>query len=140
LTLRHGAYSSRMTDPVMVELVEGLLADRPDLIDHPDTVYLWASATSKVLVLDVWLAEHGLHDGEGQIRSAQSALERWSRRAEALGARLGLDAVSRANLARARADAHHAALDIDALRERGREVIDARSGAPDGDGGSDGES
>jgi hypothetical protein len=127
LRLRHGAYSSRTTDPIARELVEGLLADRPDVALHPEAVWSWASAEAKTIALDAWLADHGLVDGDGELYPAEAAAARWSRRAELLRARLGLDPRSEADLARARADAHHAAVDLDGLRARGREILEARA-------------
>jgi hypothetical protein len=66
--LRHGARSERRVDPVAAELVEALLADRPDLAAYPEAVWGWARAEARCLLFAHWHAQVGYLDEAGNPR------------------------------------------------------------------------
>ncbi len=120
--LRSGAWSARKVDPLTAELVAGLLADRPDLAAWPETVWAWARAEARCLLLAEYQVEAGLIDPKtGDVRSG-----RWvgtfERLAADLRGRLGIDPRSEAELARERADASRSAVDLAGIQARGREA------------------
>jgi hypothetical protein len=88
--LRHGARSERRVDPVAAELVEALLADRPDLAAYPEAVWGWARAEARCLLFAHWHAQVGYLDeagnprGGGHVAAAENQAAR-------LRERLGLD-------------------------------------------------
>lgn len=139
--VRHGAFSDRKAHPVADELTEGLLADRPELGAYPEIVHVWADTAARWLLLRDWLNEVGMVDDDGRLRDgALKWLNTFGRRAIELGARLGLDPPSEAQLARDRADAASALADLDGLRERGRAIrlaAEERQGLAPGDEGAD---
>jgi hypothetical protein len=110
LSMKHGAFSSRRLAPRAQELVTQALAGA--VIEGSTTWYLtepsfgpaiwaWARSEAAVELLEAWLADHGGPiDDEGQIQPAAHHLERVARRAERLRSRLGLDPLSRGQLAR----------------------------------------
>jgi len=119
VSTRHGVWSQRKVDPVAEELASGLLVDRPDLAGHPETVFAWARAEARCLLL----AEHfagGLFDGDGNERPGLRLIAQFERLASDLRARLGLDPRSEAELARERGAATLTAVDLEAVRARGR--------------------
>jgi len=124
--LRSGVWSRRKVDPIASEFVLGLLADRPDLGGYPEAVAAWARAEARCVLL----AEH-FADGliaDGQERPGLRYVAQFERLASTLRERLGLDPRSEAELARDRVDAVRDAVDLDALRERGRELRLASEG------------
>lgn len=124
VTLRHGVHSPRKVDPVAAELVTGLISDRPDLERFPEVVMAWARAEARCLLADEWMVDHPPHTDEGQ--RLQSWVHRVETQAQKLRERLGLDPKAEAELARERADAHHATFDLEVIRARGREALEAR--------------
>jgi hypothetical protein len=130
ISLRHGAYSKRKVDPLAGELVAGLLEDRPDLAGFPETVWAWGRAEARCLLLAEYHAEHGLFDEKGNVRGGQY-VGQFEKMAAHLRATIGLDPRSEAELAKVRADATHATFDLDALRAKGREVIEAHEARRD---------
>lgn len=126
LSMRHGAFSNRKVDPVAAELVDGLLADRPDLAEHPEAVHAWGRAEARCMLVDEWLADHSLVDADGKPAGIAVLIPRFEKLAADLRARLGLDPRSQAELTRQRMDATRSAVDLDAVRERGREARAAR--------------
>lgn len=141
--LVHGAYSPAIVDPVAEELLEAVLAEAATAHlaapQYAPALAAWARAEARIIVLERWLAENadqaGVLDAEGELLPAVKLLERVERRAESLRSRLGLDPRSEADLTRSRADAGRSIADLDALRRRGREVLEARF--RDDDGGDD---
>ena len=102
LSQKHGAWSSRIVDPVAHELVSIVLDQVPYLADpsYEPAVWAWARAEARVVVLSAWLDDHGPLDKQGVPRPALSALKDFERLASACRARLGLDPLSRAQLGR----------------------------------------
>ena len=124
--VKSGAQSDRIVDPIALELIEGLLDVRPDLERHGWAVMAWARAETRCLLLAQWQAEHGLLDDTGNVRNGQHVAQ-FERLAESARARLGLDPQSEAQLLRDQADATRSAFDLDEIRRRGREALEARS-------------
>lgn len=124
ISVRHGAFSKARMEPIAQELAAGLVVDRPDLAHFPEAVMAWASACASWLTLEEHLAEHGMFDEHGKLRAGPVEWARRFRRDVVdLGARLGLDPRSYAELARDRANATRTAFDLDRLRERGRQAL-----------------
>jgi hypothetical protein len=123
--LRHGARSERRVDPVAAELVEALLADRPDLAAYPEAVWGWARAEARCLLFAHWHAQVGYLDeagnprGGGHVAAAENQAAR-------LRERLGLDPVSDVQLQKAKAEAVALVADLEGIRERGRAVLERR--------------
>jgi hypothetical protein len=127
VAVRHGAFSARKVDPLAAELAAGLLADRPALAAYPETVWAWARAEARCLLLGEWIGEHGLVDADGETRAPLRYVAQFERLAVDLRGRLGLDPRSAAEIAKSQADAHLAGFDLDAAIARGREVLDAHA-------------
>jgi hypothetical protein len=125
LSTRHGAWSARRVDPITKELIAALIADRPDLARYPETLMAWGRAEARCILLGEWQAEHGLMDDDGKVRGGEW-VGTFERLAMNLRERIGLDPRSEAELAHDRADAERSVVDLDALRERGRVLLDAR--------------
>jgi hypothetical protein len=122
VSTRHGVWSQRKVDPMAEELASGLIVDRPDLAGHPETVFAWARAEARCILL----ADHfgdGLFDGEGNERPGLRLIAQFERLAADLRARLGLDPRSEAELARERGAATLTAVDLEAVRARGRAAM-----------------
>lgn len=103
LSLRHGARSPRVVDPLADSILQRAVEDAPWLSEpkYAATVRAWARAEAQAELLTAWLDEHGLHDEEGRLRYAEQALHRAETRAMNLRSRLGLDPISRARLGQA---------------------------------------
>jgi hypothetical protein len=133
MALRHGARSPRTYGPLAQELAAGLLADRPDLEAFPEVVSAWADAEARADLLRRWLDDNGMFDDDGAPRSGTLKwLASFDKRAQELRTRLGLDPRSEAELAGVRAEASRQIVDLDAIRQRGREAriaADARTTA-----------
>jgi hypothetical protein len=142
LSMKHGARSPRKIEPLAAELVAGLLESRPELEAYPEAVWAWGRAEARCVLLSEWIASRGLIDPEtDQPMPGLKSLLSFENQAANFRAILGLDPTSEARLAKERADATRGAVDLERLRERGREarlVADhARRGAleapgPDG--------
>lgn len=132
LAVTHGVYSSKRVEPVALELVAGAVALHPDLAAprYVFAVRAWARAEARVALLEDWLIDHALVDGEGEPLGVLKLMARLERLAADLRARLGLDPRSHAELDRQRTEANLSAVDLDAVRAAGREVIDADSEEP----------
>ena len=129
LNLRSGIWSKRMVDPVAVELVAGLLEDRPEFERFPETVAAWSRAEARCVLLSDWIAEHGLVDAEGKPSVQLRFVAQFERLAMDLRSKLGLDPRSELELVREQAEAQHASFDVAALIAKGREVLEARAAA-----------
>lgn len=128
LALKHGAYSERRVEPIAVELAAGITTVRPDLAE-PRFVFAvraWARAEARVANVEDWLVDRGLLGDDGDPRPATELLLKLERQAADLRARLGLDPRSDAQLSRERTDATRSAVDLDAVRQAGRQAIEAR--------------
>jgi hypothetical protein len=122
--VRHGIWSRRRVDPVVTEFVEGVLARRPDLANWPEALFAWARAEARALLLSEYLLDHDA--GSDEAMRVLRYEGQFQRLASELQGRLGLDAQSEAALTRERAEASRSVVDLDGIRARGRQVIDAR--------------
>ena len=130
LALKHGAHSARVYQPVARELAEGIVAERSYLADYPSAVSAWAEAEARALLLREWIANQGMFGDDGEPRgTVLKWLNAFEGRARELRRDLGLDPRADAELAKTRAEAHHAAADLDAVRAAGREALRRRQDA-----------
>ena len=127
-----GARSPRVYGDLAQRLAAGLTEDRPDLGEYPEAVAAWATAEAQAALMRRHVAEVGPLDPD--TGKPRDALLSWLTRLESAAARhratLGLDPRSEAALSRERAAASVLAVDLDALAERGRAALAARSTAP----------
>lgn len=123
LSMRSGIWSARKVDPLAAELAAGLLDERPFLARYPETVWAWARAEARCALLSDWIAEHGLVDAEGVPSAPLRYVAQFEKLAIDLRARLGLDPRSELDLVRDSAEAERSAVDLDALRARGRAAM-----------------
>jgi len=100
---------------------------RPDLVSYPETVWAWARAEARCLLLEEWLEENPLVGEDGELAPVGRYVGQFERLAADLRARLGLDPKSEAELASSRAQATLVSFDIEELRARGREVLELRA-------------
>ena len=125
LAVKHGAWSPTIYGPVAAELVAGVLEARPQLDTYRTAVAAWADVEARCLVLRAYMDEHGMLDPDGGVRPAADLLVKLERQADKARQRLGLDPKADAELARATAEAHHAAADLESVRAAGREALRA---------------
>jgi hypothetical protein len=125
LSVHHGARSPRIVGEVAEQLAVGLVEDRPDLLAYPEAVGAWARAEARCWLVESFIAENGLLDADGKPVGVAKYVAGWERLAVELRATLGLDPKSEAALARERAGATPAVVDLEGLRERGRAALDA---------------
>jgi hypothetical protein len=134
LSLRHGAFSDRMIAPRATKFVDAVLqiaaADGSPVAYLADPTYrpalvAWGRSEAQQDLLEEFLAELGPIDSEGKIRPAAELLDRVARRAERMRARLGLDPLARATLAKdlAMAQSTH---ELDRLKALGASILAAR--------------
>ena len=121
---KHGIWSRRTYEPISRELAEGLIEERPDLANYPETVWSWARAEARCVMLAEWLADNSLVDARGKPAPVARFIVQFENQAMALRAKLGLDPRSEAELASSRAQATLVSFDIEELRARGREVME----------------
>lgn len=100
----HGAYSARVVDPLVAQLVSDVLAlDSVAWLResaYRPAVEAWARAEAKVQTISVYLErqeEDGLLDVP-KVEAALNLLARFEKQAESARTRLGLDPLSRARL------------------------------------------
>ena len=122
----HGAWSDRLINPTAEKLTQNLLEVRRDLVVHEETVWAWARAESRCMLLERWLSDHLLVDEDGDVAPVARYVTQFERLAIDLRARLGLDPKSEVELASSRAQATLHVFDIEELRARGREVMEFR--------------
>jgi hypothetical protein len=128
LSLSHGVWSERVTDPVVRALANALLEARPDLVRFPAPVYTWALAEARLLTITAAINEQGIADGKRKPRSTWLDLEaRYVRLAREARADLGLSPKSEADLAKARIEAQSATFNLEAVIAAGRKVIDTKA-------------
>ena len=125
-SLTHGVWSDRKVSQPAVELVGVLLEARPDLTAYPETVWAWARAEARCLLLEAWLVDHPLVDEKGSPAAVARYVAQFERLAADLRGKLGLDPKSEAELATTRAQATQSVYDLEALRERGQEAMSLR--------------
>jgi hypothetical protein len=127
LSLRHGAYSGQMIEPLAEDLVRDLLERRPDLEMYPEAVSAWAYAETRAAIWRMLLDKGGLVDQNHEVRDKWlKELRADERRAAEERRNLGLDPASHARLMRERAEATSKAIDLDSIRARGRRAIEER--------------
>ena len=100
LSLKHGANSARVTDPLAADLAQSVAG-----VDYLNAepafaaaVSAWARAEARVLVVSEYLDANGVLDAKGKPRPAADLLVKLERLASEARARLGLDPMSRARL------------------------------------------
>ena len=123
----HGVWSDRRVNPQAVELAKTLLEVRPDLAGYTETVWAWARAESRCMLLERWLEDHALVEEDGTVAPVARYVSQFERLAADLRAKLGLDPKSEADLASSRAQATLHTFDIEELRARGQEVMELRA-------------
>jgi hypothetical protein len=106
-------------------LVEALLEERVDLRQYPEAVMAWAVAEARCERYRQWHEQVGMFDADGNVRGG-SYVGYFERQAKQMRERLGLDLMSDAQLARARAEAILTTADLDSIRQRGREIYAKR--------------
>jgi hypothetical protein len=126
ISTRHGAGSPRKVDPLAAELVGGLLERRPDLERYPEATFAWARAEARCLLLADWFLAHGLLDDKGKPTASESLLGQSERLAAQLRGELGLTPKGEAELAKSQSEAARSVVDLDGLRERGRQALAGR--------------
>ncbi|MDP3969100.1 MAG: hypothetical protein Q8Q02_12555 [Nocardioides sp.] len=131
LATTHGARSPRVYLPLAADLAAGLLDARPDLAPYPVAVARWAEWEARALLMRRHLAEVGDLGDDGDPRGSTRWLKTCETHAERAAAVLGLDPRSEASLARERAAAHVAAVDVHALAATGAAILAARDADPD---------
>jgi hypothetical protein len=110
---------------VAAELVEALLADRPDLAAYPEAVWGWARAEARCLLFADWHAQVGYLDEAGNVRGGGHVAAAENQAAR-LRERLGLDPLADAALRKAQAEAVHLVADLEQIRAKGRAVLERR--------------
>lgn len=127
LALRHGVWSPRRVDPVAEAVIDAVLARRPDLERSPEALAAWARAEARCILFADHFAEIGLFDDKGKERPGLRFVTQFERLAADLRARLGLDPRSEAELVTAQAEAARDVVDLEAIRERGRQALRRRA-------------
>lgn len=139
LSVRSGAFGSRMSEPLAVELAEKLVERRPDLAGYPEELTALCRVEARVLLLDRWLCEHGLWDGKKLREGPLRHLATFERTAANLRRELGLSPAGEARVRRDQAAAAASVADIAAVMTAGSQTV-ARRGeaAPGGEADSAG--
>lgn len=121
--LKHGAFSAAVFSPLAKDLAAALAEARPDLAVYGHAIAAWAEAEARAALLRDHVQQRGLIDGRGKVREGSLTwLASFERLADQARRRLGLDPLSDADLRRARADAAHSTIDLEALAARGRKL------------------
>lgn len=125
--LKHGAWSPSLIEPRAAELVEAALAETPYLTEprYTASVWAWARAEARILLLSDYLDRVGLLDDRGRPRGAVDTLLRCESLAAKARTVLGLDPLSRARLGR---DVTAARVDMARLMA---DAVDETSDDPD---------
>jgi hypothetical protein len=135
MSVRNGASSQRIFGPLARELADGLLEACPDLADvrYAAAVTRWSEAEAQESLMVFELDRVVDAEGVGSERAEQ--LERRLDRVRARSARLrqdlGLTPRGHVELVAGRAHAEHEIVDLEGLRRRGREAIEARTARDD---------
>jgi hypothetical protein len=126
ISLRHGARSDRFLSPQAQAFYDVLARDHRDLTEaYPElcAAYCWAEARVELLrVSGRFLKE------DGSVRNAHDIL-RFESQAQRFREALGLTPLSDAQLAKVRAEAVLTTVDLDGIRQRGREALARRQQA-----------
>lgn len=124
--LKHGVWSDRKIDPVALEFAEGLVEERPELLRFPASVWAWARAEARCLLLQEYFAEHRLVDEDGDVVPVTRFVHQFEKLAMQMREKLGLDPKSEADLITSRAEATRHSFDINALIDAGAEALESR--------------
>jgi hypothetical protein len=126
LTLKHGATSPRVLQPVADQLAAGLgeVAPWTSAAAFAGSVASWAHAEAQAYLLRRYLDEHGLVDEEGQPRPASRMLEQVEGRLAGLRGQLGLTplALGKSLATLSQVDGDRGAEGLEALRAAGAEL------------------
>jgi hypothetical protein len=137
-SLRHGAFSPRVVQPVADQIAAQLPSVAPWAggAAFAATVASWAHAEAQAAILRAFLDEHGLLDDDGEPRPATVLLERVEGRAAKLRTELGLTPLALVRLlgGLSGVDAEAASSGLAALKAQGRQIRQAAI-----DGGDDDE-
>jgi hypothetical protein len=128
ITLRHGARSDPYVEPLARAFADVLITDRPDLAGYPEAVAAWATAEARCEKYRRWHADVGFVDGDGNVRGGANVLA-YENQAQRMRERLGLDPLADAQLAKTRSEAVLSAVDLESIRQRGREAFARRETA-----------
>ena len=116
-----------MFEPVAVELQREYISRHPHLEDYAEALAGLCRMEARALLIDKWLAEHGMVDAKGRWRDrALTALRQFEGQAAAYRSRMGLDPMSQARLALDRAQAAATASAMPSVRDAGRAALAAR--------------
>jgi hypothetical protein len=126
LSVRSGAFGSRMSEPLAVELAEELIERRPDLANYPEEVAALCRVEARVLLLDRWLCEHGLWDRKKLREGPLRHLATFERTAAGLRRELGLSPAGEARMRRDQAAAAASVADIAAVMVAGTQTVARR--------------
>lgn len=126
LSLRHGADSPRIVQPVADKLARWLIREAP-WCGQPAfgaSVAAWAWAEAQAVLLRGWVDEQGVIDADGKPLPALAALERAEGRAARLRGELALSPSAWTKLVKSLSSADHeaAARGLEALKATGREL------------------
>lgn len=138
LSLKNGNRSPRVIGALAERLAAALLVERPDLRPFIASVTTWAHSESRAAILRVVLDDRGILDDDGRVRvDLLQQIRAEERRAGEERKVLGLDPRSALELVRARTEAEHSAVDLDALRARGKAAFARRAEALEASEGND---
>ena len=131
VALGHGARSPRVYGELARLLMDGLLADRPDLANYPEALARYAQAEAQALLMRRHADRVGLIDPETNEPREGIArhLRQFEKDAAKYGEVLGLDPISDARLHKERTNAMTESLSLEALMEKGRAMRAAREAA-----------
>jgi hypothetical protein len=125
IRLQHGARSDRYIEPLARAFRDVLMADRPDLAAYPEMLAAWAVAEARCERYRLWHAQHGFIDADGKVRGGQYP-GLYEQQAQRFRQELGLTPMSDAALAKSRAEAVLTVVDLEGIRQRGREALARR--------------
>jgi hypothetical protein len=131
LGIRHGASSQKVFGPLARQLADGLLAACPDLADvrYRAAVTRWSEAEAQesllVFELDRVVASEGIDSEHAEM--VERRLDQVRGRSSRLRADLGLTPRGHVELVTGRAHAEREFVDLEGLRARGRQAIEARA-------------
>lgn len=131
VSMKSGARSPRTYGRLAKQLATGLIADRPDLAAYPEAVASWATLEAQAWLMRRHVGQVGAIDPETNEPRAASLewLRRFEKSAADARAVLGLDPRSEAALARERAAAQTLMVDLQAIADRGAQIVAAREAA-----------
>jgi hypothetical protein len=131
LALKHGARSARKVAPVAEEIVRRLPVVAPwtarPAFAGAVASYSWVEA--QLVLLRVYVSEHGVLDSDGEPRGAANYMDKLERRASSLRVELGLGPQSLAKLLSSLTSVAVAGGDEDglaALKAEGAKIVEAR--------------